>query len=240
VVGYSPGMSGGRRHLFAPTVAVLALFGTWIGHSLEYLRVGGRAGLRAELVGSVHVYMLPVGAMLIGLAIAGGMGWWRAWQALGRGLDAARAALADALRGHRGAAAPAGVAPSFAARWGALALLLTGLQVGLYVVQENLEAAAAGRAEPGLGVLLGMHAPAPLVHLGVAALLAAVISGGGRLLRGRAERLRGVSRLLRVLLATLTPRVTPAAPAARWCPSPLERLGRQLWRRPPPVWILAR
>ena len=192
MVGYSPGMSGGRRHLFAPTVAVLALFGTWIGHSLEYLRVGGRAGLRAELVGSVHVYMLPVGAMLIGLAIAGGMGWWRAWQALGRGLDAARAALADALRGHRGAA-PAGAAPSFAARWGALALLL-----------------------------------------------AAVISGGGRLLRGRAERLRGVSRLLRVLLATLTPRVTPAAPAARWCPSPLERLGRQLWRRPPPVWILAR
>jgi len=126
VVQAAGGMSGGRRHLFAPTVAVLALFGTWIGHSLEYLRVGGRAGLRAELVGSVHVYMLPVGAMLIGLAIAGGMGWWRAWQALGRGLDAARAALADALRGHRGAA-PAGAAPSFAARWGALALLLAGL-----------------------------------------------------------------------------------------------------------------
>ena len=240
MVGYSPAMSGGRRRLFAPTVAVLALVGTWIGHSLEYVRVGGRAGLRAELLGSVHVYMLPVGALLVGLAVAGGMGWWRAWQALGRGLDAARAAVAEALRGRPGAAAAPGVAPSFVARWGALSLLLGGLQVTLYAVQENLEAVAAGRVAPGLGVLLGAHAPAPLVHLGVAALIAAVVAGGGRLLRGRAERLRGVSRLLRVLLATLTPRVAPPAPAARWCPSPLDRLGRQLWRRPPPLSLLAR
>src|SRR5258708_3583190 len=137
-------MSGGRRRLFAPTVAVLALFGTWIGHSLEYLRVGGRAGLRAELVGSVHVYMLPVGAMLIGLAAAGGWGGGGAGRARGRGPAPPRAAPAAPLRAPRGAAAPAGVAPSFAARWGALALLLAGLQVGLYVVQENLEAAAAG------------------------------------------------------------------------------------------------
>jgi hypothetical protein len=233
-------MSGGRRRLFAPTVAVLALVGTWMGHSLEYVRVGGRAGLRTELIGSVHAYMLPVGAMLVGLAVADAMGWWRAWHVLGRGLDAARAALTEAFRGHPTAPQPAGVVPSPAARWGALVLLLTGLQLGLYVLQENLEAMAAGRAEPGVRVLLGVHAMAPLLHLGVAALLAALVTTADRLVALRAHRLGGVRRLLRVLLASSTRNVVSPRSAALWRPSPLDRIGRQLWRRPPPLSDLSR
>jgi hypothetical protein len=231
---------GRRRRLFAPTLVLLALVGTWTGHTLEYLRVGGGAGLRAELLGSVHAYMLPLGLLLLALSAAGGVGWWRAWQALGRRLDALRAALAASLSGHPSAAPPATAAPSEPAGWAALALLLAGLQLGLYLLQENLEAAIAGTPTPGVGAVLGAHTLAPLVHVAVATLLAALMAGGGRALRRRAARITGVARLLRVLLASLAPTAAPAAPAVAWCPSPLDRLGRQLWSRPPPTALPAR
>jgi hypothetical protein len=231
---------GRRRRLFAPTLVLLALVGTWTGHTLEYVRVAGGAGLRAELLGSVHAYMLPMGSLLLALSVAGGVGWWRAWQALGRRLDALRAALAASLSGHPSAAPPATAAPSEPAGWAALALLLAGLQLGLYLLQENLEAALAGTPMPGAGAVLGAHTLAPLVHLAVATLLAALMAGGGRALRRRAARITGVARLLRVLLASLAPTAAPAAPAVAWCPSPLDRLGRQLWSRPPPTALPAR
>jgi hypothetical protein len=234
-------MARGRwRRLFAPSLVLLALVGTWTGHTLEYARVAGRAGLREELFGSVHLYMLPLGALLAVLAAAGGVGWWRAWQTLGRRLDAARDALAASLRGHRVAAPTATAQPSAAARWGALTLLLTGLQLVLYLVQENLEATAAGASAPGLRVYLGVHALAPVVHLAVAAVLAALMARGWALLLLRAERITGVVRLLRILLAALAAPLPPTTPVIEWRPSPLDRLGGQLWRRPPPFAPLAR
>jgi hypothetical protein len=81
---------------------------------------------------------------------------------------------------------------------------------------------------------------APLVHFAVASLLATLMAGAGRLLRRRAERITRVVRLLRILLATLAPSAPPPAPVATWCPSPLDRLGRQLWSRPPPASLPAR
>jgi hypothetical protein len=231
---------GPRRRLFAPILVLLALVGTWTGHTLEYARVAGGAGIRDELLGSAHLYMLPLGAVLVAVAATGGLGWWRAWQALGRRLDAARAALAASLRGHRVADLPRTTAPSGTAGWGALALLLAGLQLCLYLAQENLEAVAVGAPVPGLGAVLGVHAMAPLVHLAVASLLATFVALAGRLLRRRAERITRVVRLLRVLLATLAPTAPPPAPAGAWCPSPVERLGRQLWSRPPPIALPAR
>lgn len=231
---------GSRRRLFAPSLVLLALVGTWTGHTLEYARVAGRAGLRDELFGSVHLYMLPVGAVLVALAVAGSLDWWRTWQALGRRLDALRDAVAASLRGHRVSAPPATVQPSTAARWGALTLLLAGLQLVLYLGQENLETALVGAPVPGLRVFLGVHAAAPLVHLAVAAVLAALMVRGAALLRRRADRIVGVVRLLRVLLAALAAAVVPAAPVLEWRPSPLDRHGGHLWSRPPPVSILAR
>lgn len=235
-----PMARGSRRRLFAPSMVLLALVGTWTGHTLEYARVAGRGGLRDELFGSVHLYMLPVGAVLVALAAAGSLSWWRAWQALGRGLDAARDALAASLRGHRVAAPPATAPPSTVASWGALTLLLAGLQLVLYLGQENLETAAAGAQVPGLRVFAGVHTAAPLVHLAVAAMLAALMVRAAALLRRRTERLTGVVRLLRILLAALAAAAPPAARVAEWRPSPLDRHGAHLWSRPPPDLLLAR
>ena len=232
-------MPSGRR-MFAPTLVLLALVGTWTGHTLEYARVAGGAGLREELFGSMHLYMLPVGAVLVALAAIGGVGWWRVWQALGRRLDAAHGALAAALRGHRVAAPAAGGPPSAVARWGSLTLLLGGLQLLLYLAQENLESVLARAPAPGLHVFLGVHAAAPLMHIAVAAMLAGLVARAGLLLQRRALRISRVVRLVRILLAALASNIPAAAPVAQWRPSPLDRLGDHLWRRPPPVSLLAR
>ncbi len=233
---------GRQRRLFAPTLVLVALVGTWVAHTLEYVRVAGGAGLHAELFGSLHTYMLPVAAVLLALSAAGGAGWWRAWHAMGRRLDAVHSALATALRGRPSTAPPETTIapPSGGARWAALVLLLGGLQLTLYLLQENVEAGLGGAPMPGLGVVLGAHAAAPLVHLAVATLLASVLATADRALRRRGERITGVVRLLRVLLAHLAPTAPPPAPVAVWRPSPLDRLGRQLWNRPPPTALPAR
>jgi hypothetical protein len=234
---------GERQRLIASTVVLLGLVGGWTGHLLEYLRVDGAAGVRAGLLGSAHVYMLPLGGLLALLGALSAAWWWRVWTALGHRLDGARRALAGALRGHLvdPVPPPAAAAPSGAARWIALTLLIAALQVTTYVLQENLEAVAAGTRVPGLGAVVGVHAAAPLVHLAVAALLSALALVGARRLGARTRRLGLCTRLVRVLLATLAraPRPTRRRPAA-WHPSPLHHLGRQLWRGPPPARLLAR
>jgi hypothetical protein len=229
---------GGRPRLIASTVVLLAMVGGWIGHLLEYLRVRGGAGLHATLLGPAHVYMLPLGALLAVLVAITAAWWWQAWTSLGHRLDGARRALAGALRGHLVAPVPrpATAEPSGVARWLALTLLVAAVQVFTYVLQENLEALAGGWPTPGLGAVGGAHAAAPLVHLGVAALLCALAMAGARRLRLRTQRIRACARLVRVLLATLARLSGPARPRpAAWRPSPLDRLGRQLWRRPPPA-----
>ena len=234
---------GGRPRLIASTVVLLAMVGGWIGHLLEYLRVKGAAGMHAALLGSAHVYMLPLGIVLALLVALSAAWWWRAWTALGHRLDGARRALAGALRGHLVAPVPrpAATAPSGSARWLALTLLVAALQVSTYLLQENLEAVAGGMPAPGLGAIGGPHAAAPLVHLAVAALLCALALAGARRLGTRTQRIGTCARLVRVLLATLAraPRSARPRPAA-WRPSPLDHLGRHLWRGPPPARLLTR
>lgn len=234
---------GGRPRLIASTVVLLAMVGGWIGHLLEYLRVGGTAGVHATLLGSAHVYMLPLGALLALLVALSGAWWWRAWTALGHRLDGARRTLTGALRGHLVAPVPrpATVAPSGAARWLALTLLVAALQVSVYILQENLEAVAAGRPIPGLGAVSGAHALAPLIHLAAAAVLCALAMAGARRLRTRTQRIRACARLVGVLLATLARTSPPARPGlAAWRPSPFDHLGRPPWRGPPPARLLTR
>lgn len=223
----------------AGATAMVALLGAWLGHTLEYLRVGGGAGLEASLRAGAHVYMLPTGALLALAAALGGARCWRAWLLLGRRLDGLHAALRRAARGERVApsATPAAAAVSPPARLLALWLPLSAAQIGIYLLQENLEALLSGAPAPGLGPLLGIHRGAAAVHLGVGLVLAALLLVAGRLLGGRARQVERCERLLRALWERLLHGPRTPGRARRCTPPPVERFGRQLWSRPPPVLL---
>ncbi|HZS14334.1 MAG TPA: hypothetical protein VFC09_07035 [Candidatus Dormibacteraeota bacterium] len=236
----SPAAPSPRRiRLAASGGVLLALAGVWLGHTIEYWRVNGAAGLGRVMVGSLHAYMLPVGMLLALAAAAGAMHGLRLWLRLGRQLGGLRPALAGALRGHRVAAAPRRVEATWRPRGGvriaAWWLPLTVLQIGLYLFQENVEAGIAGAPAPGFGAVTGVHALAPLVHAAVALLLLAAVALGSRLLHRRVEAVERTIALLRHLLdrlGSMRPQAPRAAAAVR--PAPLDRFGR-LWSRPPPA-----
>jgi len=224
-----------RGRLAAPALALLVVTGTWLGHGVEYVRVAPMVGLGDALLGPLHrPYMLPLGAVLVALAVACGGRWLEVWAALGRRLDAARAHLAAVLRGtNRGFNPPATAAPTWGARFGVLAAALTVAQTILYTVQENVEAWVAGAPLPGLGTVVGRHWAAPLVQLGVAVALAGLVVLLQRLLSRRATLITRCERLLATLLGWLAPReIAPRTGA--WAPAPVERHSTHLWRRPPP------
>ncbi len=219
----------------AGAAALAALVGAWTGHTLEYLRVAGRAGLGASLLSGVHAYMLPVGAVLALAATVWSAHCGRAWLLLGRRLDGLRAALRGALRGRVAAPSPAAAPVSSPSRLLALWLPLGTAQVALYLLQENLEAALSGAPLPGLGPVLGVHAGAAAVQLGVALVLAAALLAAGRLLAHRARTVERCERLLRLLWERLRPRPRLPAGARDAGPSAVELLGAGIWARPPPV-----
>ena len=225
--------------MLAPGVILLALIGVWLTHTVEHARVGGAAGVRVAAFASVHVYMLPVGALLALAAALAGVGVWRAWWALGRRLEQTRIALAGAFRGRRSPwtrrEAPA--RPSEGAQLLALWLPLCLLQVGLYLLQENVEALIANRAAPGLGAVTGIHAPVLAVHVLVAWTLAWIVLLVLRRLGERRGLVAACERLLSALLRRIG-RAEAIPHAARSCDaSPRERLGSSLWRRPPPLLL---
>jgi hypothetical protein len=197
------------------------------------------SGLRGELFTSLHAYMLPLGVLLALLAAVGGVRAWYAWCALGRRMVAARAALLRVWRGRAPAPdiAPRGDVtscprPQLVVLWAPLTLL----QLALYLLQENLEAAAAGHPLPGLAPVTGVHWAAPMVHAGTSFLLAAGILVLMRFLGRRRHALDVIERLVHTLAHHLG-RSCDQSPAPVWCPSPLDRLGRQLLRRPPPALL---
>ena len=220
---------------------LLAFVGLWLGHTAEYARVYGTAGLRQVLAGSIHAYMVPLGLLLVVLAAAGGARCWQLWTELGLRLDRARAAVSAAWRGRHPSrlTAPATTVPSVPARMAALWLPVALLQIGLYLVQENAEAVVAGSPAPGLGAVWGAHWAAPLVHAGVALLLAVLTVGLFRLVRRRAGHVAACESLLRVVLRRVHRAVSATVAVAVWMAAPLELFGRQLWRRPPPQLLSA-
>jgi hypothetical protein len=229
-------VSSSRPRLVAPGVAMLAVVGVWLTHTVEYTRLTGSARLAGGALASVHVYMLPAGALLALCAALAGVRCWRAWWALGRRLEGARAALASAWRGrqHPGVPVPPVPEPSDSSRLVALWLPLTAIQAALYLLQENVEALVAGQPLPGLGAVTGVHLPVLLVHLAVALVLACAALQVSRRLDRRRGRVAACERLLRAVLRSLA-RSSDAPPAREaWSPSPLDRFGRHLWRRPPP------
>jgi len=217
---------------------LLALVGLFIGHTLEYLRVWGTAGVVASMTNPVHAYMLPVAGALVVLSAVFAVRLARAWQALNERLDRAAAGVRRIWRG-RAADMPVERAAhsSPGARLAAIWLPLAAAQIALYLVQENVEAVASSRPAPGLGAITGIHWAAPLVHLYVALLLACLVRICQVLLHRREVVVERVEALLRAIVRrrrTLAPAV--ARPVAR-AVSPLEWVGSHLWQRPPPLLL---
>ena len=187
---------------------------------------------------SVHLYMLPLGVVLLGAALLGGALWLRALNAMAGRLAQLRVALRRgaslAPRPHRARPAVPGIAADFGSLW----VLLAVTQVVLYLLQENVEARLVGLRWPGLTALSGQHWAAAPIHLAVAAVLAAVMT----LLLGRRARLERIvedhERLLARLWAGRVSRTDPA-PRLGVSRTPLQRWGAQRWARPPPSPVAA-
>jgi len=226
-----------RLRLAASGSALLPFVGLWLSHTLEYVRVWGTTGLDTQLRGSVHGYMLPLAAVLACLGAAGGVRCRQLWRELARRLEEARLGIAAAWRSRppRAVAARADAPPSRSAGVVALFLPVLAVQLALYMLQENAEAWGAGAPAPGLGAVSGIHWAAPLLHIAVALVLSAVVVTLRRHVGGLIEAVAACVRLLRVLAGFLGRPIAHARPRPSWRPSPLDRLGRQLWRRPPPI-----
>jgi hypothetical protein len=229
-----------NRHMrFAASGGVvLALVGLFIGHTLEYLRVWGSAGVVASMTNPAHVYMLPVAAVLLVLSAAFALRLARAWQALNDRLDRAGAGVRRIWRGRsENAPAVPAVQSNPGTRLVAIWLPLAAAQIVLYVIQENLEALATSQHAPGLGAITGIHWAAPLVHLYVSLVLAASVRICQVLFQRREAAAERVEALLRAIVRRR--RFAPPVfcrPAAHIV-TPLERIGLHLWRRPPPLLL---
>jgi hypothetical protein len=216
---------------------LLALVGVFIGHTLEYLRVWGTAGVVASITNPVHAYMLPVGGVLVVLTALFALRLARAWRALNHRLDSAAAGLRRIWRGRSQTTAAATPRSTPGTRLVAIWLPLAAAQIALYLVQENVEAVASSRPAPGLGAITGIHWAAPFVHLYVALLLACAVRICQTLFHRREAVVERVEALLRALVRcrhSVAPRIVPALTRSV---SPLERVGRHLWRRPPPLLL---
>jgi hypothetical protein len=224
-----------RRLAFAGVLG--ALTGDWVTHTAEYARIDGSAGVWHALSGSVHLYMVPAAGLLVLAAGLGAARLWCAWTALGWRLERSRAAIAAVRRGHRPAPPlpAARVLPPFGCRLLALWFQLVAAQVTLYLLQENVEARWAGLPMPGLRALTGIHWAVPLIHLGVALLIALGAAALLAQFRRRAHVVAASQRLLHALMVAVAARWTGATPGSGWVPSPVDRLGRHILCRPPPL-----
>lgn len=236
---YAPGVIPHRRTRVAASSGVLlALVGVFIAHTLEYLRVWGTAGVVESMTNPVHAYMLPVAGALVVLSAIFAFRLARAWKVLNERLDRAAAGVRRIWRGQTEEVpgAPATRSTS-GTRLAAIWLPLAAAQIVLYLVQENVEAVARSQPAPGLGAISGIHWAAPFVHLYVSLLLACLVRICQILFRRREAVVERVEALLRAIVRSLRfPVVVRFRPISRQV-APLERLGRHLWRRPPPLLL---
>jgi hypothetical protein len=225
-----------RARAAASGSVLLAFAGLWVAHTLEYLRVWGAAGVVGSITNPVHAYMLPLLAVLVVLGALYGLRLWRAWQAMNHRLDRAMLGLRSVWRGQDARVSDGPPASSPVARLAAIWLPLAGAQIVLYLIQENVEAIARAQPAPGFGAITGIHWAAPLVHLYVSLLLACGTRICQVLLHRRAVVVARVEALLRIAVRRRRAAHPSVVARADGSPtSPLDRLGRHLWRRPPPL-----
>ena len=236
---YAPGVNPHRQTRVAASGGVLlALIGLFLGHTLEYLRVWGPAGIVESMTNPVHAYMLPVAGVLLALGAVFALRLARAWQALNNRLDRAAAGVRWILHG-RTADVSGDRTPrsSPGTRLAAIWLPLAAAQTALYLVQENIEAVARSQPAPGLGAITGIHWAAPFVHLYVSLLLACMVRICEILFRRREVAVERVEAFLRAIARRQRTAAPPARRPVARAVSPLDRLGRHLWRRPPPLLL---
>jgi len=222
--------------LRASGAVLLALLGVWLGHAVEYLRVWGLGGLDRALLGPAHAYMIPLGAVLALAAALCARRAWTSWQRLAMRLDAAARSLRGALRGGAsgGATAEPLTAPSWESRVLSLSTLLATAQISLYLLQENVEAFAAGQTPPGLGAVTGVHWAAALIQLDIALVLLAVAAFFVRRFQARVAEVVAVESLVHwIIRARLRPQRATVRPSGRLAAA-FEWWGRASWSRPPP------
>ena len=227
-----------RTRVAASAGVLIALIGLFISHTLEYLRVWGPQGVVDSMTNPVHAYMLPVAGVLIVLSAVFAIRLARAWRALNQRLDDAAASVRRLWRGRPGELAgspPPGSTPG--TRLAAIWLPLAGAQMVLYLVQENIEAVARSQPAPGLGAVSGIHWAAPLVHLYVSLLLACVVRICQVLFHRREVVVERVEALLRAIVRRRQRAIAAIRRPAVETIAPIERLGRHLWRRPPPLLL---
>lgn len=185
------------------SLVVLALIGTWLGHGVEYGLIAGWHGVALGLWGPLHSYMLPAALVLSGSAFALAMRVAAAAGAARQRADRLWRLLRRGLRHqpHRQLAPTRGDPNPFV-----LVVAIAIAQVGLYLLQENVEAALQGAPAPGVGAITGAHWTAPFVQLAFAAWLTLGWLVCHRILR-RHER--AVERLETVLIAIARRRGRP-------------------------------
>ena len=210
-----------------------ALAGTWIGHLLEYLRVWGPAEFPSSVIRSAHAYFGPIGIVLVvvgAVAIHASAGVARRLRMRSGRLRAALLGGPVPVEADRGVDAGGGRSLSLPALWAAL---WVG-QLLLYLVQENLEAHAAGLRAPVLAPLTGVHAWAPVLHLGVALTMAAVVWLNRRRITALAAVVEQAERCLARRLHRCGAILSAGVTRVRVC-TPRQRFGFSLWTRPPPA-----
>jgi hypothetical protein len=236
---YAPGVNPHRQTRVAASGGVLlALIGLFLGHTLEYLRVWGPAGIVESMTNPVHAYMLPVAGVLLALGAVFALRLARAWQALNNRLDRAAAGVRRILHGRTAdVSGDRTLRSSPGTRLAAIWLPLAAAQTALYLVQENIEAVARSQPAPGLGAITGIHWAAPFVHLYVSLLLACVVRICEILFRRREVAVERVEAFLRAIARRHRTAAPPTRRPVARAVSPLDRLGRHLWRRPPPLLL---
>ncbi len=228
-----------QTRVVAAGSVLLAFLGLWIGHTIEYLRVWGGDGLVSSMTNPVHAYMLPLAGVLVVLSALFALRLWRAWQALNSRVEQAALRLRRVWRGGiEPIASTAEHQSSPGTRLVAIWLPLAAAQIFLYIVQENVEAIAGAKPAPGFGVITGIHWAAPLVHLYVALLVACGTRICQILLHRRAVAVERLEAYVRAAIRRRRAVPDPIAlPREVDAVSLFDRLGRDLWRRPPPLLL---
>lgn len=199
------------------SLVVLALIGTWLGHGVEYGLVAGWHGVALGLWGPLHSYMLPAALLLSSAAFALAVRAAAMARAARQRTDRLWRLLRRGVRHEpQPRPAPTGSEPHPVV----LAVAVAVAQVGLYVLQENAEAALQGAPAPGFGAITGAHWTAPVVQLAFAAWLTLGWLVCHRRLRRREHEVECLETVLRAIARRRDRPENRPLPAPAALPSP--------------------